>query len=77
MSLRRLRLVSAFLTYCVQARRAYYATVSGMDDKVGQILAAVDRLGLRNDTAVVLHSDHGCVDYTLSRFESQFFRVCE
>jgi arylsulfatase A-like enzyme len=32
-----------------------------MDDKVGQVLAAVDRLGLANDTAVLLHGDHGHV----------------
>ena len=37
----------------------YYATVTFMDDQVGRILAELDRLGLRESTAVVFTSDHG------------------
>lgn len=38
---------------------AYYASVTFMDDQVGRILAELDRLGLRDNTAVVFTSDHG------------------
>lgn len=38
---------------------AYYATITFMDDQVGRILGELDRLGLRESTAVVFTSDHG------------------
>lgn len=37
----------------------YYATVTFMDEQVGRILDELDRLDLRDNTAVVLLSDHG------------------
>ena len=40
-------------------RRMYAAFVSTMDEKVGQVLAEIDRLGLRDDTIVIFQSDHG------------------
>ena len=40
-------------------RRAYYALVSYIDDKVGELLAAVDAVGLSDDTVVIFTSDHG------------------
>jgi choline-sulfatase len=40
-------------------RRAYYGMVSYVDDKVGELLAALDRLGLWEDTMVLFTSDHG------------------
>jgi choline-sulfatase len=42
-----------------RARRAYYAAVSYVDDKVGELLDALAVTGLRDDTVVVVASDHG------------------
>jgi choline-sulfatase len=42
-----------------RARRAYYGAVSYVDDKVGELLGALERTGLRDDTIVVVLSDHG------------------
>jgi choline-sulfatase len=41
------------------ARHAYYSMISYVDDKVGQLLQALDATGLGEDTIVVLTSDHG------------------
>lgn len=38
---------------------AYYGMVSLMDKYIGNILAALDRMGLADDTLVVFGSDHG------------------
>lgn len=37
----------------------YYGMVSFMDDQIGRILDALDRLGVADDTVVVFTSDHG------------------
>jgi choline-sulfatase len=42
-----------------RARRGYFASVSYIDEKVGELLALLDRLGLADRTAVVFLSDHG------------------
>jgi choline-sulfatase len=42
-----------------RARRGYCGAVSYVDEKVGELLAALEATGLREDTVVVLASDHG------------------
>jgi iduronate 2-sulfatase len=37
----------------------YYASVTFMDDQVGKIVSEIDRLGIRDSTAIVFTSDHG------------------
>lgn len=41
------------------ARHAYYGALSYVDDKVGQLLHALEAGGLRDDTLVLFTSDHG------------------
>lgn len=38
---------------------AYYAMVTAVDEQIGRILGELDRLGLRESTAVIVSSDHG------------------
>ncbi|MGD9148149.1 MAG: choline-sulfatase, partial [Anaerolineae bacterium] len=42
-----------------RARHAYYAAISYIDDKVGQILRALEGAGLVEDTITLFTSDHG------------------
>jgi len=42
-----------------EAIQAYFAAVTFMDQQVGKVLDALDRLGLKDNTIVVFHSDHG------------------
>jgi choline-sulfatase len=41
------------------ARRAYYAAVSYVDDRIGRLLDALDAAGMRENTIVIVTSDHG------------------
>ena len=42
-----------------EPRRQYAAFVSTTDEKIGQLLSVVDKLGLTTDTIVIFQSDHG------------------
>ncbi|MEM9282145.1 MAG: sulfatase [Verrucomicrobiota bacterium] len=42
-----------------EALRSYYASVTYMDEQVGRLLEAIDRLGMKDNTVVVFISDHG------------------
>ncbi len=42
-----------------RARRAYYGMISYIDDKVGQLVEALERTGLRENTLVLFTADHG------------------
>ena len=44
---------------CRECRQAYLASISFMDAQVGIVLEALDRLGLSDNTIIVLTSDHG------------------
>ena len=46
-------------------KRAYYATVSLVDSQIGRILDAVETLGVKDNTIIVLWGDHG---YHLGEF---------
>lgn len=62
---RRLRRIFRFDEYDVtqedvmRSRHAYYAMVSYVDDRVGELLAALDAMDLSDDTVVIFTSDHG------------------
>ena len=40
-------------------RNKYAAFISSMDERIGQVIDHLQELGLRNDTIVILQSDHG------------------
>ncbi|WP_152045545.1 choline-sulfatase [Aureimonas psammosilenae] len=42
-----------------RSRRAYFANISYVDEKIGEILAILDACRLSDDTVVVFTSDHG------------------
>ncbi len=42
-----------------EVKRAYWASISFVDAQVGRVLAALDELGLRDNTIVIFWGDHG------------------
>jgi iduronate 2-sulfatase len=44
---------------CLKAKQAYYATVSFVDAQIGRMMKSLDRLGLADNTVIVVWSDHG------------------
>jgi choline-sulfatase len=42
-----------------RARAGYYGCVTFVDDKIGEVLSALERLGYTEDTIVIYTSDHG------------------
>ncbi|HEX2103143.1 MAG TPA: choline-sulfatase [Solirubrobacteraceae bacterium] len=42
-----------------RARHGYFAAISYLDERVGQVLAALDASGLAEDTIVIFTADHG------------------
>jgi arylsulfatase A-like enzyme len=44
-------------------QRIYYAMVAALDDAVGRVLAALDRIGARDNTLVIFLSDNGAASY--------------
>jgi arylsulfatase A-like enzyme len=47
-----------------QNRRVYKALIASLDEAVGTVLDAIDRLGLADDTLVIFLSDNGATLYT-------------
>jgi arylsulfatase A-like enzyme len=46
-----------------EAMQAYWASITFMDAQVGRVLNALDRLGLADNTVIVMTSDHGYHTY--------------
>jgi choline-sulfatase len=42
-----------------RVRADYYALVAWLDDQIGEVLDALERVGLADDTIIVLEADHG------------------
>ncbi len=42
-----------------QIRQVYYAMIATLDDMLGQLFDAVDRMGLKDSTYIIFSSDHG------------------
>lgn len=63
-----------------RARAAYYGLISYVDEKIGQLLAALDQTGRADDTLVIYTSDHGEMNgehglWRKSNFYEQSVRV--
>ncbi len=62
---RRLMRASDFAAFAItpedvrRSRRAYFANISYIDEKIGEILGVLERGGMAGETVVVFASDHG------------------
>ncbi len=43
----------------LRARRAYYAVMSWLDDRIGRVLETVEAIGEKDNTIIVVTADHG------------------
>lgn len=43
----------------IRARHGYYSMLSFVDDKIGEVLSALEETGLADDTVVIVTADHG------------------
>jgi choline-sulfatase len=61
-----------------EVQAVYYGMISKLDGQIGEVLAAVDAAGLRDDTVVLLWSDHGdyAGQYTLAEKWDTSFADC-
>jgi len=54
--------------------RVYYAMIEALDEAVGQVLAAVDKAGVADDTIIIFTSDNGGASYTEIPYENLPYR---
>jgi arylsulfatase A-like enzyme len=53
--------IDRFKDIADENRRKYAAMISVMDDEVGEVVAALQKRGMRDNTVIVFHSDNGGV----------------
>jgi arylsulfatase A-like enzyme len=53
--------IDRFKDIADENRRKYAAMISVMDDEVGNVVAALEKRGMRDNTVIVFHSDNGGV----------------
>ena len=56
------------------ATRIYAAMAASLDDSVDEVVGALNRAGLRNDTLIVFLSDNGCAEYIAGACSNAPFR---
>jgi arylsulfatase A-like enzyme len=52
-------------------RRKYAAMISAMDDEIGNVVAALEKKGLRENTLIIFHSDNGGVTSSMFAGDSK------
>ncbi len=51
--------VDRFAKILEPTRRTYAAMIAALDDEIGNVVAALERRGLRDNTLIIFHSDNG------------------